>query len=114
MKFTYLESERLFKVGNLTAGVSVNSAAAARNNDDRRSASSICAAVQLHAAARNNHSWAPRHIWMAMFERRSLVGSAVQTDLLSSCCSKSYEQISNIRPQEKGNANLSNQSGWLS
>jgi hypothetical protein len=51
MKVTYLESERLFKVGNLTAGISVKCAAAARNNDDRRSASSIRAAMQRHAAA---------------------------------------------------------------
>jgi hypothetical protein len=51
VKFTYLESENSFKVGNSTVGISVKYAAAARNRDDRRSASSICAAMQRYAAA---------------------------------------------------------------
>lgn len=47
MKFIHLQSEKLFKVGNFTCGVSAKRAAAARkSNEDRCSASSICAAMQ--------------------------------------------------------------------
>jgi hypothetical protein len=116
MKVTYLESERLFKVGNLTAGISVKCAAAARNNDDRRSASSIRAAMQRHAAAAI--MIAGRHGtsgWPCLNEQ-VLVAPQCRPVIfmLFQGPRARYEQISNIRPQEKEKANLANQSGWLS